>query len=712
MLHAILCCAIPLFAPTPFVDEPIPYEHESPRFRLLLPSADWNVTEQSPNPFPTLLFSPVPNLTQRCCVFLQSTTFLPEGLVTREEQLSAAAGATYARLAMEAVRFAERDCTYWKYTAFGGTTHEWAFQEGDAWVIFQIAATDAQWMDESIAADLHAIRDSFEWLGGEIELEYPVAKTAVASIRAQRAETIAARQPAAVDLARHVIHASADPPEHTLDVEDEMVLVARNDGVRKIDLYTSVMTVEEVECDFDLEWSTSSIGHADVLSLEFAEPLPRGEEVVVWTRLRSDDFYSTIDQELVAEIDVVGQIRPRSSFSSHVLWYPIDQRNDAAVDITFDVPAPYIALTGGALVEESETDGRRTFRYVEEVRVPRLIPFGFAIGEYVVEQAESEGGLRFTVAAFPGEEKRIHQRIETLRQAAAMFERALGPLPWDDVRFAHVTPQSKETGVSTPGLIVVSDFYFPDLEDVDLSDGNIQRPGALGVLVIADELSHQWNIYSAQFPNELGEGISTYTNALFVEARHGMAAHCKTLSQCRHTWIATAGSEMEFAIADPMVYSNTRYRSVVFCKTPVVLHALRQQLGDEVFFAGLRRGFENADDSVDGFDRLQQGFEEASGEDLQAFFDQWFFRAGFPRIRVETEVAGNEVRIALRQEQDEAAYALQLPVDVALQDGTTERRVLDCREREQQWTLEFDQSVEGVTIDPESTVPAKVSHDA
>ncbi len=170
-------------------------------------------------------------------------------------------------------------------------------------------------------------------------------------------------------------------------------------------------------------------------------------------------------------------------------------------------------------------------------------------------------------------------------------------------------------------MIVVSDGYFPDLEGIDLSDGDLSRVGALGLIEVADELSHQWNIYAAGFPNELGEGISTFTDALFVEARHGHDAYLRTLHSTRQGWLATAGTETEFAIANPAVYSNSRYRSVVFCKTPVVLHALRRRLGDELFFAGLRRAFE-----------------------LRSFFDQWFFRAGFPTLEATHEKSASRSR--------------------------------------------------------------------
>ena len=441
------------------------------------------------------------------------------------------------------------------------------------------------------------------------------------------------------------------------------------------------------------------------------QPLDAGQALTLEVRTGCADFLQTVDQNLVQEIDVVGQVRPGSSFSSHVLWYPMDEVNDAAMDITLDVPAPLTGLTGGRLVESTETDGRRRFRYVEEQRRPRPLPFGFAVGEYVSEQVVSAGGLELSVWGFPGEEALVRQRCGVLAECAAAFERALGPLPWSPVRFVHVKPQSKETGVSLPGMIVVSDGYFPDLAEVDASDGDLSSPGVMGLLVVADELSHQWNFYASAFPNELAEGISTFTNALFLEQRHGSGAYRNTIAYCRDAWIGGAGGETEFAIADPRVYSNSRYRSVVFCKTPVVLDALRRRLGDDVFFDGLRRAFAVADRTLDGFDRMQLGFEQAAGQELRPFFDQWFFRAGFPTLSVDHEAFDERVEVTIRQEQEGDAYVLAVLVQVDCEDGSRHEFPVLVESREQRLAWPLPARTTAVTLGPEGRLPAQVTQD-
>lgn len=679
------------------------YVHESPRFELTLPSAEWEIRDMGGGGVLVLVFTPVENMTTRCSVLRYPSSFLPEGLETREQQLRASAGELYARVSLGPGEIAGREARRLEYTVAGGTSIEWCFEQGGQRVIFQLAAPASVWDDPEQRAELEAVRDSFAWTGGTVRA--PVDRTPADEIRAGRkVETGAARS---FEVTSHRIVARIEPAEHALTVRDSIDLVARQDGLAEVRFYTSLVTVEEVTSATPITWRGETLPQADVLVVSFDPPLAAGVEVTLEVSLACDEFFQGTDQEIVAEIGVVGQIRPRSSWSSHVLWYPLDEHNDAALDVTFDVPAPLVALTGGELVEHVEEDGRARWRYVEESRVPRKLPFGFAVGDYRSRTIETESGLSLSAWGFAGEEKRIDQRVEILAECAVAFERAFGPLPWSEVRFVHVDPERKETGVSLPGMILVSDAYFPDLEGVDASSGNFSDPGVLGLLVIADELSHQWNFYAAGLPNELAEGISTYTNALFLEERYGVDAYRRAIRYCRDAWIGSADENTEYAVANPQVYSNARYRSVVFCKTPVVLDVLRRQLGDEVFFAGFRRAFAPGDRALDGFERFERGFEEAADIELRPFFDQWFFRAGFPELELALEGA----RVTVRQTQAEEPYELDVEISIECADGSAHVFPVTLRAREESFDFELPAVPVAAVLGPADRLPARIERE-
>jgi aminopeptidase N len=326
------------------------------------------------------------------------------------------------------------------------------------------------------------------------------------------------------------------------------------------------------------------------------------------------------------------------------------------------VPSGFTAVTGGTLIDTETTGARITFHYQTEARLPRALPFGFAVGKYVSAAAVSKSGLRLTVYGYPGEEKLIEQRLQVALESAHIFEQMMGSLPWKDVRFAHVTPERKETGVSLPGLILISDGFFEDFSEADLSDGQLNRPDVLSLLVVADELSHQWNFYAAGWPNELAEGVSTFTNCLLVERRHGREAYRKAMKFCRDAYIALSKLGRDVAVADPKVYRSDAYRGIAFCKVPAILDMLRTELGDEAFFAGWRRAFSQFDPDRDGYDVLQRAFSEVAERDFKVFFDQWFFVGGLPRITLDHGVTDGQLTITIHQVQPGPLYRLDTQV--------------------------------------------------
>ncbi|NOT31294.1 MAG: hypothetical protein HOP15_12685 [Planctomycetes bacterium] len=684
-----------------------PYLHEQPRFELVLPSEAWQPLDQSSAGVLVVVFTPVKDMSTRCSVLRFPGPLLPAGVETREQQVQEAAGRFYQRVVLEPGTLAGREARRWEYKIGDGTTIEWAFQDEDkGWVFFQLAAPAAIWGDPDERAPLERLPASFVWSGGADAAPASIDLSTPQTIRGLRA--LAAPEERPFEVTRHRIEALIEPEEHSFLLWDRIEVRARTADLREIELHTTLIEIETVTADQPLEWRIEKAPAADGLVVTLTKPLALGESVQLDVHAGCADFFQGTDQQLLSEIGVVGQVRPGSSWSSHVLWYPIDPTNDAEVDITLDVPAPLVALTGGKLVERVEADERVRYRYVEEQRRPRALPFGFAVGAYLSAEVVRASGLNLRVYGFPGEEKRVAQRIEVLTECADAFERALGPLPWSEVRFVHVKPTRKETGVSLPGLILVSDFYFPDLDGVDASSGNLSDPTVLGLLVVADEFSHQWNFYSAGFPNELAEGISTYTNALFLEVRHGAAAYNGTIRTCRDAWIGGAGAVTEFAISHPNVYSNARYRPVVFCKTPLVLDALRRRLGDQRFFDGFRRAFALRDPSVDGFERLERGFEAAAGEELGSFFEQWFFRAGFPTLRSSFEARDDGVTVTLRQTQGGEPYELDVEVELECADGSRHVMPVALKAAQQTFAWPLPARPVAVRLGPEGRLPARV----
>ena len=61
---------------------------------------------------------------------------------------------------------------------------------------------------------------------------------------------------------------------------------------------------------------------------------------------------------------------------------------------------------------------------------------------------------------------------------------------------------------------------------------------------------------------------------------------------------------------------------------------LRSNLGDEVFFRGIREYYESHKNSVASTEDLRAALEKASGKDLRAFFARWVYDSGHPQYEL------------------------------------------------------------------------------
>ena len=141
----------------------------------------------------------------------------------------------------------------------------------------------------------------------------------------------------------------------------------------------------------------------------------------------------------------------------------------------------------------------------------------------------------------------------------------------------------------------------------------------------------------------------------------------------------------------PIVYdkwendpSEVFFSGHIYPKGATVLQMLRHQLGDALFWKAMNRyTTTNAYETV-VTDDLRKAFEETTGKDYRAFFDQWVYGAGFPIFQVSSlyDVAARRVVISARQVQprDNLTGFFDVDADVEVRtDSGTVRFVVPVR---------------------------------
>ncbi len=109
-------------------------------------------------------------------------------------------------------------------------------------------------------------------------------------------------------------------------------------------------------------------------------------------------------------------------------------------------------------------------------------------------------------------------------------------------------------------------------------------------------------------------------------------------------------------------------------KGGLTLYMLKTIVGDDAFYASLKKYLTtNAYSAVEIYD-LRKAFEETTGQDLRWFFNQWFLQPGHPNLKVKTGFDRDKGVATLRVEQvqntnEQPIFTLPVAVDVYTQLG-------------------------------------------
>ena len=139
---------------------------------------------------------------------------------------------------------------------------------------------------------------------------------------------------------------------------------------------------------------------------------------------------------------------------------------------------------------------------------------------------------------------------------------------------------------------------------------------------VVHELGHQWFGNSVS-PSDwqdiwLNEGWATYLEWLWAE--HQGAATMEAQFSEALAYL-DANDRWALNIADPG--RDNLFAGQVYLRGAAALHALRAEIGDTAFFAGSRLWLSSYNDSTATTEDFEAVMEQASGQQLDAFFDDW-----------------------------------------------------------------------------------------
>jgi aminopeptidase N len=303
--------------------------------------------------------------------------------------------------------------------------------------------------------------------------------------------------------------------------------------------------------------------------------------------------------------------------------HPYDK---ASVDFIIKSPCRYRVVANGLLVEESNLKGNMTLTHWSE-KVPLATKvMAFGIAEFAVQNAGSVNDIPVWSWVYP--ENRMEGfsdyaiAIEPLRYYSSL----IAPYPYK--KLANVQSKTIYGGLENAGTI----FYA---ENSVTGMGRAER-------LIAHEISHQWfgnSVTEADWHHIwLSEGFATYLTSLYFEEKQGKEQLKYDMELSRERVVKyferNARPVIDTAVFNLMFLLNANS----YQKGAWVLHMLRNELGDDVFFKGLRVYYDRFNLSNAITEDFRDVMSEVSGRNLDRFFQQWLYTAGQPELSIRHKV--------------------------------------------------------------------------
>ena len=233
-----------------------------------------------------------------------------------------------------------------------------------------------------------------------------------------------------------------------------------------------------------------------------------------------------------------------------------------------------------------------------------------------------------------------------------------------------------------------------------------------GYDLLVHEMAHQWfgdKITCSSWSDIwLNEGFATYSTWLSYDLTDDPNNYFEAwLTGTRNTIVSKPGGAVW--VADTSTVSRIFDGRLTYYKGGWLLHMLRNQLGDEVFFSAIKNYITKADYAY-GFVSTEDLIIELENEadtSLAEFFLDWFYGEGFPSYHIMWHQDDNGL-VTLAMNQTTSHYTVDffdMQVPIRLKGaGDSLDITLKHTSSGQLFTIPTEFTVEEIILDPEITL--------
>jgi aminopeptidase N len=328
------------------------------------------------------------------------------------------------------------------------------------------------------------------------------------------------------------------------------------------------------------------------------------------------------------------QIWSMAGFESNRYWFPCnDSPNDLrTTELTATVDKKLTTISNGVLVKTTDnSNGTHTFHWKMDTPYANY-QTSFVIGEYVDVHQKFEN-ITMHSFGYPDEKEAVEATVVRLPDMMKFYSGKIG-VKYPYSTYAQVFVQELPWGMAGIGTSTQTENMIDDFRThadyFYLWDGLEAEALAqqwFGGYITCKDWSDTW----------LNKSFAHYFDGLYTEYKNGKdefylwnrvfdinTYHGDWSSGYRHPIVTKHFDDAATFVSDNYSYS----------RGALVLHTLRKQLGEVNWWKSIQHYVRKNGGGLATTEDFQKAIEEATGDSISWFFEQWIYKMGHPVFRV------------------------------------------------------------------------------
>jgi aminopeptidase N len=436
----------------------------------------------------------------------------------------------------------------------------------------------------------------------------------------------------------------------------------------------------------------------DLLKIDFPDTLNTGvldSLSVYYHGVPVKSGFGTFVQDYHADIPVLWTLSEPYGAKD---WWPCKQDltdKIDSIDIYIETPAQYRAASNGLLLSEKKKGDKVLYHWKHRYPIAAYL-IAFAVTNYTqfTDTAFISGDtLPILNYVYPEDSALLRNDARQTVPVIEFFSELFGTYPFIREKYGHAQ-------FSWGGGMEHQTMSFM---------------GSMDLRLIAHELAHQWfgnKITCASWQDIwLNEGFATYSEGLMLEHLFPLKDFISYRKELIEVITRQADGTVYIYGNDTAQVSRVFSYRLSYAKGAMVLHMLRFTLGDSLFFKAVENYINDADLSY-GYaytSDLLSHFEKVTEKNLDYYFEDWIYRAGYPSYQISWKQNATELEIIVNQKQSDMSVAFfELPLPLKLQGKKRDTiLVLNNTYDGQKFFIPLPFAVESVVFDPEYQLISK-----